>query len=182
MWWPIGLGLLLAVAGMWLGFFKPDIVTRDSVVFSDTLNELRELIYDPERSTPRSVKRFINRVRFIAMRQRPQEAYLTPYDNFIGWVMGLFKSKQEKERKKKEVLAQAVPPNGLADDVLVALAALQEYLGPGWDPNLTFAELFGKAEKIGLSGEVSTYYSDRSSDLSAGLKEFVRLTSGLRVT
>jgi hypothetical protein len=181
-WWPIGLGMLLAGAGVWLGFFTPDVVTRDSETFSKTLNELRALIYDPERSTPRSVKRFINRVRFIAMRQRRQKSYLTPYDNFVEWLMGLFETKEEKQRKNEEELAaQLRLPRLLTDDVVVALGALQEYLGADWDPKLTFSQLLVKAQEKGLAGDLLDYYTSRSAELSAGLAEYVRLTSGLRV-
>lgn len=75
--WPIA--LLLASTGavaVWLFTRKPGLVVHDSEEFVAALEAWQPLLVARNR-TPRSLKRFINRVRYLAMRQRPQEEEAT---------------------------------------------------------------------------------------------------------
>jgi photosystem II stability/assembly factor-like uncharacterized protein len=70
-WWPpvafmAGLGVLLAVPRL---ARVPVHVEHDSTTFTDALDRWFPLVYG-KTSTPRAIKRFLNRVRFYAMSQR----------------------------------------------------------------------------------------------------------------
>lgn len=51
---------------------RPDVIEHDSQEFTDALNVWHPLVFS-KRNTPRSIKRFLNRVRYFAMAQRGQE-------------------------------------------------------------------------------------------------------------
>jgi len=68
-WLVLPLGLLVGGA-FWILSSPPDLVVKDSEVFRDALVTWHPLIV-ARHSTPRSVKRFLNRIRYFAMLQRP---------------------------------------------------------------------------------------------------------------
>lgn len=70
-WWPpvafmVGVGVLLAIPRL---ARVPVHVEHDSTTFTDALDRWFPLVYR-KTSTPRAIKRFLNRVRFYAMSQR----------------------------------------------------------------------------------------------------------------
>lgn len=71
--WGYWVAFPLSLAMLWLWFyfslFRPDPVVRDSTTFKDALRIWHPVVYAGQ-PTPRSIKRFMNRVRFLAMRQR----------------------------------------------------------------------------------------------------------------
>jgi photosystem II stability/assembly factor-like uncharacterized protein len=72
-WWPF----YLAVAGLIVVIRRvlterPELVVKDSPIFTQALDIWYRLVTAPPRNTPRAAKRFLNRVRYLAMRQRPQ--------------------------------------------------------------------------------------------------------------
>jgi hypothetical protein len=81
-WWPpvafmAGLGVLLAVPRL---ARVPVHVEHDSTTFTNALDRWFPLVY-AKTSTPRAIKRFLNRVRFYAMSQRD----VAPLD-MPGWL------------------------------------------------------------------------------------------------
>jgi hypothetical protein len=66
-----GLAALLVIGvGTWVLTTLPEVEVRDSPEFLAALRRCYPLLHD-DHATPRSVKRFLNRVRFFAMGQRP---------------------------------------------------------------------------------------------------------------
>jgi Cdc6-like AAA superfamily ATPase len=60
--------MVLLLAALWMGIRRPDIVVTDSRDFKQALNIWYKVIAHYSK-TPRSMKRFINRVRYLAMFQ-----------------------------------------------------------------------------------------------------------------
>ncbi|HVR11474.1 MAG TPA: P-loop NTPase fold protein, partial [Thermoanaerobaculia bacterium] len=69
------LGLVLAGFGVWRLSIPPDVVIHDSREFEEALSRWHPLIFS-WRNTPRAIKRYLNRVRYLAMLQR--EPVATP--------------------------------------------------------------------------------------------------------
>ena len=68
--WLVPLFLLLAATGVTL-LHRPPVVERDSRTFREALTNWLPLVA-ARQNTPREVKRFVNRVRLLAMRQRAE--------------------------------------------------------------------------------------------------------------
>lgn len=66
--WAIWLGLALLVLGLWRLTIWRDPVVRDSAEFTTTLRVWSPLLF-ARLGTPRSMKRFVNRTRFLDMRR-----------------------------------------------------------------------------------------------------------------
>jgi hypothetical protein len=119
---PVWLPLIplsaLLVAGIWMALKNlPEVVVKDSPEFAEALKIWLPVI-TTRQHTPRSIKRFLNRVRYLAMRQRPQEQGETRWDRLRSWVMqtaGLAQADQPQPRA-----ANIIP-----ESLLVALSALQ---------------------------------------------------------
>jgi hypothetical protein len=111
--WPVALFLLgIGAVAAWLFTRKPGLVLHDSDEFCDALEAWQPLLMARNR-TPRSLKRFINRIRYLAMRQRPQEEGVTMWRAMRAALMG---------RRLPPPLAPDVQP--IPEPVLVALAAM----------------------------------------------------------
>ena len=126
---PFSRGFLPAIAllGMiWLGVTvltrRPDLVVKDSPNFVDALKIWHPLIHS-RQSTPRTIKRFMNRIRYLAMRQR------SPADPQLSWFGRLFGTKGQPVGVRGEAgsaVAEA-PSEIIPDEALVALAALEHF-------------------------------------------------------
>ncbi|HYR30047.1 MAG TPA: P-loop NTPase fold protein [Thermoanaerobaculia bacterium] len=76
--WPMPLFfVVLILVAAALRNRKPGLIVHDSEEFVAALEAWQPLIFAKHR-TPRSLKRFINRVRYLAMRQRPQADETVP--------------------------------------------------------------------------------------------------------
>jgi photosystem II stability/assembly factor-like uncharacterized protein len=114
----VGMVLLAVVVGA-IGVFgmqrQPDIITKDSATFTRTLQVWQPLLLE-RRKTARSIKQFINRLRYYAMRQRALEPERTAWDRFRDWLARRFRT-----------IAPAAPPlptDGQAESRLVALSII----------------------------------------------------------
>ncbi len=112
----------VALLAGWLLSIRSDIEVKDSPDFSAALAIWNPLIYAP-RKTPRSVKRYMNRVRYFAMCQR------TPDPPRSRW---------QRLRERLRELAGKRPPidiqykeNRIPEAALVALSAVRHY-HPDW--------------------------------------------------
>ena len=71
-WLPVGPGVALAGLVLWLLLRRPVELTNDSERFVDALNDWHRVIAH-NCPSPRLLKRYLNWVRFLAMRYRPME-------------------------------------------------------------------------------------------------------------
>jgi len=76
----VGLGMFVLAA---LSARRPDPVVRDSAEFTKALAIWRSVVF-ARRRTPRSFKRFLNRVRYMAMRQRRLARSRTGWESLLG--------------------------------------------------------------------------------------------------
>jgi len=110
------LALLLIGAAVWYFSQPRDLVVKDSPDFEQALRIWHQVIY-AKQSSPRSIKRFMNRVRYLAMRQRQYQDSLPRWKEWLGKV-GL-KFGQHLNTNTTESSTQTIP-----DSVLVALASI----------------------------------------------------------
>jgi photosystem II stability/assembly factor-like uncharacterized protein len=133
--------VLLAGAGLVAILRQPAVTVHDSESFTEALNVWSPFLYS-KRKTPRAMKRFLNRVRFYAMRQQAHMPVETLWDRICGWLsrwsslssairwvrsddiaekVRLAEQQQEAEAPKDSVDKKAIP-----EDVLVALTSIRE--------------------------------------------------------
>ena len=127
--WLVVAGTFLAVValGFWALTRRADVVTKDSKDFEDALKIWCPLVYARQK-TPRSIKRFMNRVRYLAMRYRPaEEAACTPWQTFLHRVGSWFGAKPP-DAPPAHVSRERIEP------ALVALSAIH-HLNPTWIEN-----------------------------------------------
>lgn len=92
---------------------RPGVVTRDSRKFTDALERVWYPLILANQNTPRAAKRFVNRVRYLAMRQR---AF---HDQASTWERVLFPNRLREP-------AGAVDLGAIPEPILVAMAAIEQ--------------------------------------------------------
>jgi len=97
---------------------RPGVVTRDSKQFTDAMGQVWYPLVLAKQNTPRAAKRFVNRVRYLAMRQRVQRSKATL------WERTLFPQRLVSPKRSQD--AARIP-----EPVLVAMAALEQ-MEPEW--------------------------------------------------
>jgi len=121
--WHIGppslTGLLLLGLGLALLLRSPVKLTEDSDTFMEALNTWHPLIA-ASCPTPRMVKRYLNWVRFLAMRYRPAEPETAGILTRLGRRFG-FVAKPAKPAKPMNGEGK-----GFDEDILVALSAIYQ--------------------------------------------------------
>jgi hypothetical protein len=157
--WPIA--LLLASTGavaVWLFTRKPGLVVHDSDEFVAALEAWQPLLVARNR-TPRSLKRFINRVRYLAMRQRPQEEDATMWRALRAALTG---------KRVPPPLVPDTQPIPEAD--LVALAAM------------TYASRDGKDHERELQRSIARHEERFGQfEQSRWAPQFARISADVRV-
>jgi hypothetical protein len=115
--WPVAaVGLLMLMAAGWY-FTRPrDLVIKDSPDFEKALKIWHPLIYS-RAATPRSIKRFMNRVRYLAMRQRSHIESEPRWQEIRAATGDFFGRTAEPPPIKKHAV--------IPEPALVALAAIQ---------------------------------------------------------
>ena len=110
--------------GIWRLSIPPGVVIRDSREFETALQAWHPMVFS-FRNTPRSIKRFLNRVRYLAMLQRRQGTEPTGWQAF-------------RDRLLRRPLKTAEPGAGgnghggpIPESALVALAAI-DHCHPAW--------------------------------------------------
>jgi hypothetical protein len=136
--------LLVAGVGLWVLTSLPDVEVRDSEDFTEALEEWFPLLYARE-PTPRSLKRFLNRVRFYAMRQSPGAAPRSRLAALADGARRLVRRATGQPAttaaaESEGGTAPEVPPTGataaepdatIPEHILVALASI-EHSHPDW--------------------------------------------------
>ncbi len=120
-------GFLPAIAllvMLWVGATvltrRPDLVVKDSPNFVDALKIWHPLIFS-KHVTPRSIKRFMNRVRYLAMRQRPATS------SERSWFRRLLSGPPRGLSPEAASSAAENPVDPIPDETLVALAAIEHF-------------------------------------------------------
>ena len=169
--WPVIFVLLILVAAAyWVLTRRPDLVVRDSPEFVEALRIWQPAVVT-HQNTPRAVKRFLNRVRYFAMRQRAPAPEMTlgqrvrsNIARFLG-VAG-----------EDAPLAEA--KGGIPEHALVALAAIAEYR-----EGISLAPLAGVEKSDGVLSEVLARHRQRfdASEIDRRAAAFVSMAGGVDV-
>ena len=116
----VAIALLLAVGILRLAD-EVDIAVHDSDDFSGALAIWQDLVAH-RRGTPRHLKRFVNRVRLLAMRERDLRARLPGWIRVYRWIRQRF-TNWRPAKLNPGVFEQD-------EEMLVALSAIQDYDEP----------------------------------------------------
>ncbi len=131
----IGLTLVLAfatVAGFVLYRLRAaSYHVADSQRFVDALNTWTPIV-EKRRGTPRAIRRFGNRLRYLAMLQHDKKVDESGYDELRRWLGPLASGRT----KPPMAVQQTLPHIALSEPALVALAALREVYGADWRERL----------------------------------------------
>ncbi len=107
---------VFALAAWWAFSQRPELIVKDSPDFQKALKIWRTVIHS-KATTPRDLKRFLNRLRYLAMRQRPQQQTPTYGEKVLQKLASLLGKRTTKAPSES-------PRNDLPESHLVALAAL----------------------------------------------------------
>jgi photosystem II stability/assembly factor-like uncharacterized protein len=99
-WLPVIPGLVLLGFAVWVLTRRPNEIIHDSRDFTDAL-EIWQPVICKQFRTPREIKRFLNRVRYIVMRWRRPSHQKTLAERFLDWVQRK-KADQEQAGEIKE--------------------------------------------------------------------------------
>ena len=154
--WPAFVILPLNVWALYrVATWRPDLEPTDSAEFGAAMDNVLPLVLSRAR-TPRSVKRFVNKVRYLAMRMRQRES-----DDRSVWA----------RLWDKRPIAPAAA-SSISDSALVVLAAL-DY----WKPSSLDTD-------EGLGAAVAAWPSLNGYDqlaLVASRRDYLKFSSGLNV-
>lgn len=132
-WVPLAGGLVAALLFMlWLLLPSEPSVVGDSPAFSQALKSWSPVLY-ASLTTPRSAKKFLNRVRYLAMLQRETLPARAPIERALSWVAersDMLYALLRRFGVEREDEAPAVPDK-IPENVLVALSVVRE-TRPTW--------------------------------------------------
>ncbi len=165
--------IVLLAFGVWKLSQPPDIIIKDSPTFAAALRFWRPLVY-ASRQTPRGIKRYLNRVRYYEMLQRPASAFASRWGQLLHWLTGP-SDVTEGDAIPEDVLValaavELIRPQGLRDELLWTdfSAFLRKEMGP--EAPLPHA-IDDHLERIVASWPSLGHYRDA----------FLKLTSGVRM-
>jgi hypothetical protein len=153
---------------------RPEAIVKDSPDFVGALKIWQSVIFS-KHSTPRSTKRFMNYVRYLAMRQRPFAEKQSPLSDFFH--LKRHKNSYNSSRVADQV-EQVVP-----DEVLVALAALEGAF-PEWlrsDDAVSWPHITQSTELEWRLADNARQYHEalfKSFDVLKFRKRFLQMSDG----
>jgi hypothetical protein len=109
---------IIFLLGIWRLSIPTELVVKDSPEFIDALKIWHPLLIT-KRNTPRSVKRFVNRVRYFAMRQSVGTEADGRWQRLLKWTEQKWGMLQPERKTNDE--------KSLAESILVALSAIQHF-------------------------------------------------------
>ncbi|HEY0511798.1 MAG TPA: P-loop NTPase fold protein [Thermoanaerobaculia bacterium] len=170
---PVLLLIVLVGLGVWRLSIPPGVVLHDSPDFEQALRTWHPLVFS-YRNTPRSIKRFLNRVRYLAMLQRKQGAEPARWESLLALLL------RRPVGVEKPAAVDAVHPAPIPEHVLVALAAV-EHCHPEWLQDAQFfANPQGFIAPVAFSQEIRNTLSQ--TPLAPYREAYVRMSSGLHVS
>jgi hypothetical protein len=169
------------------------VTVYDSEDFTRALNVWSPLIYT-RRNTPRGIKKFLNRVRFYAMRQEAHLPTETHWDRVVGWMKRQPGLGAVVRWFTVEPEAPPPPPpsplvEGVAtipEEVLVALSSIQECRADWLEQPELYENFPGflRANAVNPLPETVQQHLDRArfwGPLTPYRERFQRLSAGLRI-
>jgi hypothetical protein len=148
-WWLHGL-LALSALGviLWLITPREDNRVEDSDAFADALRAWAPVLFQEHR-TPRSAKKFLNKMRFLSMAQRGEAERKAPVEvaverlSDIPWLRKLLRAFEPAPETQEQLLPGSIP-----EVALVSLNVLRDR-HPEWlnDPNFWRSDLRQYAQK-----------------------------------
>jgi hypothetical protein len=175
----------LAGAGVWVLTSLPEVEVHDSDDFTASLEDWYPLLY-LDQPTPRSIKRFLNRVRWYAMRQRPvrppRYRLATLFETLRTWLGRIWPAAGSEDPDREPAEDQA--PGGsdqIPERILVALASV-EHTHPDW---LELDELWDNPQQFFVERDLIGVREDVLPDtwdepLSRYRESFERISRGVK--
>jgi hypothetical protein len=185
--------VLLVLGGGLVAILRRPVVTvYDSTDFTEALNAWSPLIYT-RRNTPRGIKKFLNRVRFYAMRQEAHHPTETQWDRVVGWmkrqprvgaVVRWFTVEPEGHPARARVMDESGAT--IPEEVLVALSSIQECRADWLEEPALYENFPGFIQKNAVEPlpETVQEHLDRArfwGPLTRYRERFKRLSTGLRI-
>jgi len=148
--------LVVLGIGVWVFTRRPDEIIRDSKNFVTALEIWRPVIA-AQYKTPREIKRFLNRLRYIVMRWRQPSLQHSLFERLGAWIESRIKHSQAQNQKVQEineagiVLMAALEPFGgksasSSEDISRALLRHSQKFGQLGEDWLRFCEITGEIE------------------------------------
>jgi hypothetical protein len=155
----------------WVFWLEVGSTTRDSPEFTEALRTWAPVIFAAHR-TPRSIKRFINHVRYLAMRQRPtvpeEPGAWHRWSDFIARFR-----KRDQEQQQSLVVGEG---RHIPEDLLVGLAAWRAFRDEAVKTDAPLAEKLERvAARKNTPGELKTAIRQQTADLLSRREDFERL-------
>jgi hypothetical protein len=170
--------LLFLLLGVWRFSLRPAVVVKDSPEFVAALRLWHPMVV-AKQNTPRALKRFLNRVRFYAMCQRPSQRPVPRWQRLFAWLR-----RRVGGRPQSPLSTAAEPP--IPEALLVALSTIQ-HCYPEWlqDERL-FTDFAGylKTHEAVLPEEVKNALDAflKGPPVIAYRRAFVQLSAGIRIS
>ncbi len=182
--------VLIGAAGLIALLRRPTVVVHDSKDFTEALNVWSSFVYT-KRKTPRAIKKFLNRVRFYAMRQQAHRPPETRWERITKWLnrqpvlrtlLGRLPAQPSgPDAAPAENRAATIP-----EEILVALSSIQECRAEWLDRRELFADFPGFLEAADATEPLPESVQQEMADfrewgpLVRYQEKFAQLTAGLR--
>lgn len=135
------LGVVVALTSILLTSVDPG--EKDSEEFVEALRRWHPLTHSNPDVTPRAIKRFVNRIRFLAMRTRPNPQFVTRGEKISAWIACNLLRTPLRAPPREQAFA-------IKESDLVAIASVEQALGTINSPAAATVELVSTAEVISL--------------------------------
>jgi len=132
---------------------------HDSPKFIEALEIWYPLVIE-RQGTPRAVKRWMNRVRYLATREMPASELRSPFERFADWYVARTQGKVAPPEGAVAGGAEKQPEK-IPEEIVVALAAIHEF-----DSGiLTGAPHFDFLQNVGRTSGISSLGKDSADQL-----------------
>jgi photosystem II stability/assembly factor-like uncharacterized protein len=176
-----GVAVLLLALGVWRLSIPSDLIVKDSPEFVDALRIWHPLLI-ARRNTPRSVKRFVNRVRYFAMQQSSEDAGGSIWQRISRRIEAWAGAELEATPTSDQT--------SIPESILVALGAVH-YVSPDLVPALCADSLRGVTTDAALDDairvklfEVAQKHKSRFGNLPPKKEyqeRFKEISAGIRI-
>ncbi len=170
-WWLALPSGLLALLVIWRAVQAQEDIVQDSPAFARALQTWTPFLFS-KRNNPRSAKRFLNRVRYYAMFQRPYVPAVSPLQKLLIRL---------KLLRAKSAVHPAAP---IPEDILVALSAIQHCEREWLSDKTLYTDFVGHLRQEGVPESLLGHREEfqRWGSLEPYRESFERISVGIRVT